>query len=338
MSRLILVPQYPTNLRYSQWWISKFPKNLSKYFNEIKVLGKESDLIKEEKEFKDIGELFSPIEASMKFEFEQIEEYYKMKLYDDDIMLLLDTSFPGFFPHVLYHKRPNKVFGICHATSVNNLDYFQPINFKYNNSKRDSEISLFNLLDKVFVASHYHKNKLINNNFPKNIINLGSLPNPPIKTLAPNIKDIPFNERKNDIISVSRPTPQKVNRGLEKFVEEKFNTTIKRPENIKNWEDYFNFLQNSKVLLLTGCEDTYGYSIVDASLNGCRIVAPKSFSYPELLKYNHEFYNKNDLFSLYSLIFDNLENKNKNINLKQLGNQRNIDCFYDNLAINMMEG
>lgn len=333
MSRLILVPQFPTNLRYSQWWISEFPKNLSKYFDEIKVLGENSNLIKEEKEFKDIGELFSPIELSMKFEFEQIEEYYKLKLYNDDILLLLDTSFPGFFSNILYHKRPNKVFGFCHATSVNNLDYFQSINFNYKNSKRDNEISLFNLFDKVFVASEYHKNKLLNNNFPDNIINLKSLPNPPVNKLAPNVKNIPFNKRKNDIISVSRPTPQKVNSGLERFVEDKFNTKIKRPENLKNWEDYFNFLQNSKILLLTGCEDTYGYSIVDAYLNGCNVVAPYKFSYDELLESN-DLYMKFGLNDLINILNSNL----KESRLNELINEQFINKFYDYLAIHMLEG
>lgn len=330
--RLILVPQFPQKLRYQEWWIFEFEKNLKKYFSEIVVLGKESDLIKQNEKYYLSGELFSPVQLSMKFEFEQIEEYYKMKIYDDDILLLLDVSFPGFFSNVLYHKRPNKIFGFCHATSINNLDYFSEVNYKYKNSKRDNEISLFNLFDKIFVGSGYHQRKLISNNFPKNIHCLDALPNPPFNFYNKNKS---FKSRKNSIVSVSRPTPQKVNVGIEKFVEDYFDIRIKRPENINNWKDYYDFLQNSKVLLLTGCEDTYGYSIIDAYLNGCNVVVPYGYSYPYIINLRDNlFYSKNDLSSL----VESLEKSLKEHKFKELNNEEYIKYFYDNLASKMLEG
>lgn len=330
--RLILVPQFPAKLRYQEWWISEFPNNLKDYFDEIIVLGQNSDLIKKNKH-KELGELFSPIELSMKFEFEQINEYYNLELYEDDILLCLDVSFPGFFPHVLYHKRPKKAFGFCHATSVNNLDYFSPINFKYNNSKSDSEKAIFKLFNSIFVATDYHKNKLISNNFPKNIITLGSLPNPPIIELylKENKKrsNIKFKDKENKIVSVSRPSEQKVNIGIEKYVEKKFNTKIIRP-NCKSWAEYYDFLKNSKVLLLTGKEDTYGYSIIDAYFCGCNVVAPDDFSYRELI-------NRGDLFDSLESLKTNITNNLANHRFTELLNQRKINDFYSNLAIKMLE-
>ena len=37
--RLILALQYPTKMRYSEWWFTEFPKQFRKYFDEVIVLG-----------------------------------------------------------------------------------------------------------------------------------------------------------------------------------------------------------------------------------------------------------------------------------------------------------
>ncbi len=332
--RLILVPQYPSKLRYSEWWLSEFPKQLSNYFDEIIVLGKNSDLVKRKDElYKDLKGLFLPTNLSSTFEFIQISEYNDMKIYYDDIVLLLDSSFPGYFANALYHKRPHKAFAFCHATSINNFDYYDPINKRCNNSKLDSEIAQFKLFDKVFVSSLYHKNKLLHNNFPDNIVALQALPNPPFKTKQ-RIKSSDFKNKNNFIVSVSRPTQQKVNLGIESFVEKHFNTKIIRPSNCKNWDDYYNFLYDSKILLLSGKEDTYGYSIVDAHLNNCNVVAPNDFAYPELITYHGEqLYDKDNLNSLIFCIEQNSES----FYMKELKNQTHIDKFYDNLAVQMFE-
>jgi hypothetical protein len=58
MSRLIFVPQYPTKLRYQEFFISEFPKELSKYYDEVLVLGK--NFCKDYKRSED-KEMFSPI-------------------------------------------------------------------------------------------------------------------------------------------------------------------------------------------------------------------------------------------------------------------------------------
>jgi len=39
MKRLIIVPQYPTKLRYQEWWWNELPKEMFNYFDDIIVLG-----------------------------------------------------------------------------------------------------------------------------------------------------------------------------------------------------------------------------------------------------------------------------------------------------------
>ena len=40
MKRLIFVPQFPSKLRYQEFWYTEFPKQMEKYFDEVIVLGK----------------------------------------------------------------------------------------------------------------------------------------------------------------------------------------------------------------------------------------------------------------------------------------------------------
>ena len=286
MSRMIFVPQYPAPMRYSCWWISEFSKNFWNHYNEVIVLGVRSHFgIKDPTSSKGYDEtswsnaiksdaqMFSPIDAAIKFELEQIQEYMKLKLELDDTLFLADLSFPGFFTNVLHHRRPRKCFAFCHATSLNTGDYFENV----RRSKWLVECGHSYLFDKVFIGSKYHYNKLIDSSlyppFDRNKLKIIGLPNPPMPT---------FKEKKMyDIISVSRPCYQKVNQEIEEKVEREFGKITRKECN--SWEEYYKFVSSGKILLISAREETYGYQIVDAILNNTIPLAPNAFSYPELL-------------------------------------------------------
>jgi hypothetical protein len=176
-----------------------------------------------------------------------------------------DLSFPGLFGNVLFHKRPERCFAYCHATSLNTLDYFE----KDRVNKFPTETSHAAMMDAVFVGSNYHEDKLGWNNTL-----VTRLPYPPLKTFK--------SEKEHFMVSASRGTSQKVNMGLECKIEEKFMMPIIR-QGFVNWEGYYEFLSRSKVLLISAWEDTFGYQIVDAVLNGCIPLAPNRCAYPEIL-------------------------------------------------------
>jgi hypothetical protein len=272
MSRIIFVPQYPTSMRYQEFWINEFPKQFTKFGFDVYTLGDEKIKVK-----RGNTEMFSPINAAIEYECSQIDEYMNLELQCDDILFVADISFPGFFMNVLYHKKPSKVFSFCHATSINKFDYFESVKqYKYS-----VETSHSQLCDKVFVGSKYHKQKLHWNN---TIVTY--LPFPPFKTFL-------YKEKVIDIISASRPTPQKVDLDLEREVEKKFGK-IKRMK-CDSWEQYYKFLAQSKILLITSHEDTFGYQIVDAILNGCVPIARNSLAYPEILPHEYLYDSKWEL-------------------------------------------
>jgi hypothetical protein len=281
MSRLILVPQYPTKLRYQEWWWEEFPEQFKKYFNEIIVLGGKISTV-----MADAG-VFSPVDLAITYETRQIWNYMDLELRKDDVLLLNDLSFPGLFAQILFHKRPSKCFAICHATSKNRYDYYA----KDREAKYPIEKAVAKMFDKIIVGSNYHKEKL---GWPN--VRTVYLPLPPFFGRAS------FTE--NNIVSVARPGIQKHNAKLERFVEKAFGLTIHK-YNPTSWKDYYTFLGRARILLITSKEETFGYQVIDAILNQCTPIAPNAFSYPELLPKNYLYNNKEELFNLISQAFDN---------------------------------
>lgn len=294
MSRLILVPQYPSKLRYQEWWYTEFPKQYSEYFDEVLVLGQgEVDL--EKAPDKD----FSPMKKAIEFEMQQVKEYLNIDLRRDDCLLLCDISYPGIFSNVLFHKRPSKCFAVCHATSKNKYDYFQ----KDRAGKWKTESGYAKLFDAIFVGTEYHKQKLGWNN-----TTVTALPLPPADLGGKTNKDMihPLLPIGAEIVSIARPGRQKRNLAFERALSEKMGITIIHINNLYprqiDWKTYFNFLKASNILLITAQEETFGYQIVDAVLNGCIPVAPKICSYPELLPAQYLYSDIEEATSIISYI------------------------------------
>lgn len=284
MARLIIVPQYPANLRYQDWWYTEFPKQLAPYFNKIITLGG-SISNTTMPELIPSGGMFSPLERAVDFETAQINQYLSLNMQADDILLLNDISYPGLFANILLHKRPKHCFAICHATSKNKFDYFADV----RDVKYPLEKAISKLFTKVFVASEYHKTKLGWDN-----LSVIPLPMPPFEFAFDD-----FIMRNIPIVSVARDTRQKRDKALEKSIEAQ-GFTIVRPKPI-DWEDYYWTLRKSKILLITSREETYGYQVVDAIVNGCIPIAPNKFSYPELLPSNYLYNTRMELIFLLNM-------------------------------------
>jgi len=278
--RIIFVPQYPTPNRYQEWWFWRFPEEFRKAGFEVITLGEDYANMMEHR--RGGLDMFSPINMSIEFETEQVREYMNLDLQKEDILFLADISFPGIFCSALYHKKPRKCYAFCHATSLNHFDYFSTM----ADSKFVIETSHSTLFNKVFVATEYHKKKL---HWYNTVVT--SLPNPD------HIPTFENGPKVYDIVSASRPSKQKVDSLLEKRVEEYFGFEIVRKET-RTAEEYYKFLGQAKVLLITAFEDTFGYQIVDAINNGCIPIARNRYAYPELLASNYLYDTDKELFNL----------------------------------------
>ena len=311
--RIIFVPQYPTPMRYQEWWLTEFPKEFRKAGLDVHVLG--INKLDEMKMRRGTMSMFSPIHAAIEFECAQIDEYMNLDLKDDDILFLADISFPGFFTNALYHKKPKKCFAFCHATSKNYRDYFTKVHY----SKFPVEEAHAQMFEVVFIGSYYHDMKI---HWPNALVS--RLPYPPLKS---------FNNKKELLlVSASRPNPQKVDIDMECRIEERLNFPIIRQEH-RSWEDYYKFLSKSRVLIITSFEDTFGYQIVDAVLNGCIPLAPKRCAYPEILPREYLYEDEDELMRRLDYIF----NSDDNVNVPQLLCHGEMENFYSNI-IKIMKG
>lgn len=278
--RIIFVPQYPTNMRYQEWWYWKFPGEFRKAGFDVITLGNYDEIVEA-----DGG--FSPAEAAIEFETDQIREYMDLKLRPDDVLFLADLSFPGLFANVLHHKKPSRMFAFCHATSLNDYDYFRHV----RHSKFAVELGQARLFANIFVGSRYHAQKLGSCDWPRNLVVTG-LPLPPKAVISP-IR----TEKKRFLISTARPCLQKVDPSLEDIVEAQYGERIHRRE-YTNWTKYCTALSESEVLLVTAREETFGYQVVDAIINNCIPVVPNDFSYVEMVPSEYRYEDSTEMLNI----------------------------------------
>jgi hypothetical protein len=242
MKRIIFVPQYNISMRYQEWWYKEFENQFKNYFDEVIVLGKN---ILENNNINDNDNInFSSVNKSIELECLQIKEYMELELLKNDILFLSDLSFPGLFSNILFHKKPFKIFAYCHATSLNYKDYFE----RDVESKWPTESANGGLMDGIFFGSKYHQLKT---NFKTNTYVL-NLPNPPLNIILKNKEkhydDGYIIDKHNDIVSVCRESPQKINYEIENKIKNKYNFT--RKNDFNNWDEYYEFLNKSKCLLI----------------------------------------------------------------------------------------
>jgi len=278
MARLIIVPQYPAKMRYQEWWFRSLPNLYKRHFDEaITIHGYDINMpeLQLHTMQKASNDQFSPMGTSINWELMQIKRYMDLELKQDDILLLCDLSYPGLFANVLAHKRPDKAFAICHATSMNLHDYFAPI----RHAKWPIEKGQALLFDAVFVATEYHKKKL---NWP-NVVVTGL----PINAHWDISQVRPFadnTDRPIPIVSVARSGRQKRTESIENaVVEAGHKIEYTSDHNFKTWEEYYSFLRKCDRMLITSKEETFGYQVIDALINGVMPIAPNGMSYPELL-------------------------------------------------------
>jgi hypothetical protein len=282
-SRLIIVPQYPTPLRYQEWWPERLVRGYSPHFEEVVLLNPGLPNV-----MAPLGS-FSPAQQAIEYEAEQIKMFNDLALRKDDVLLLCDLSFPGLFASVLYHKRPSRCFAICHATSLNRYDYFAKFRKK---GKWRVETGTSRIFDKVFVASEYHKEKL---GWPN--IDVIKFPLPDIGFLIGG--SLIDSVRTRQFVSAARSGVQKVDKKLEKKLMELSGCGISklRLSASTQWKHYYQFLQNGKFLIVTSREETYGYQVIDALMVGTIPIAPRAMSYPEILP-DRYLYQPGDVDSL----------------------------------------
>lgn len=299
---LYLLPQLPVKNRYTEDWIQMWERELTRLGVAFSVIGS--------KKVEPLTKYFTNPEKALRYECNQIKELTKLK---SAKLLCLDTDFPGLLaPAIQVLKLTNpdlKCYGYLHAGSWCNGDIF-----KDTSGKKWMERAMFDVFDKIFVATNYHKKK-IETFFGKSFKNIKVVGCPFYKEDVFRLaKPLKYSEK--DVILVSGRPEQQAKSLLEELKENfgQNNDIIANPKP-KTRKEYFKLLSRAKIVISLKIEETFGLSQLEAYALGGIPLCPNRYSYPEIIKDKRLLYeDSEDLLTKLDYLLDLKENPFK-INL-----------------------
>ena len=222
------------------------------------------------------------------------------KIKDGDVIFLADLWFPGveMLAYIRNMTRVNfKIFGIFHAGTWDRNDF----TFKTGMRKwgKYIEAGWIRLADKIFVATEYHKELIIEHNARINrnkIIVTNGLPFEAheVRREVPkeNIVVFPHRldvEKRPDlfdgiVMAIKAHYPH---------LKWKF---LKTKTCCKTKEEYYQLLGKAKIAISFAEQETFGYAMLEAVANGCVPIVPNALSYEEMDIYPEEYCYDNTSF------------------------------------------
>lgn len=185
-------------------------------------------------------------------------------------------------PYLNYFSNYNiKIKGVLHAGSFTDTDFVRDMERVY----KGFEDILFDITDKIYVASDFIKNDVIK----KRVVN----PNKIIVTGLPIDEqglDLPKVNKEDIVIFNGRNVDEKQPYLFELMKEKLPYTFINTQEGNYTKEEYYNLLNKSKVVVSFALQENFGYGIQEAVKLGCVPVLPNRLVYPEIYP-NQNLYN-----------------------------------------------
>jgi glycosyltransferase involved in cell wall biosynthesis len=291
---LYFVPQLPIKNRYQEDWLKIFPREFEKLgVNYETVLGG-SKKSYEKKDF------FSDIKQATLWELTQLQ-YLTEKVKDGDKIFFADIDFPGFshtFAQNIKLLEDVKIFGYLHAGSYIEGDIYSKVGL----SKSQCENSYSYILDKIFVATNFHREI-----FGESVGGTGGIEVVGFPFYRTDLPDLDLNtERTIDVIHTSRIDKQHTDTLLieitKNFPDLKFVSTSPISESVENLRvikpknrlEYYKLLSKSRIYLSTSRMDTFGIGTVEAVAMGCIPLVPDHSAFPEVIQESYYRYNNKD--------------------------------------------
>lgn len=177
-------------------------------------------------------------------------------------------------PYLNYFSKYNiKVRGVLHAGSFTDTDFVRDMERYY---KAFEEI-LFDIADKIFVASEFIKRDVIKKRIVKEdkIIVTGL----PIDEIG---LDLPSVKKEDIVIFNGRNVDEKQPYLFDLMSERLPYTFINTQKEGLSKSEYYDLLNKSKVVVSFALQENFGYGIQEAVRLGCIPVLPNRLVYPEL--------------------------------------------------------
>lgn len=207
--------------------------------------------------------------------------FYRKEITNDDVFLFHDAWHSGI--EQLAYIRDGlgmkfKITGCLHAGSYDPYDFLAKKGMGY--WAEDIENGWFKIIDKIFVATNFHKRLLTTTREvdPKKIIVTGF----PIyyegKHL-PKEKIVVFPHRLDE-----EKNPQLFDLAKE-FIHQKGHTEwkfIRTKDVCSTKEEYYNILERAAISVSFADQETWGIAMQESLFAGCGLLVPDRLSYPEM--------------------------------------------------------
>lgn len=290
--KLYIVDIEPIEKRYTKQWNQWIPEMIKEYDSsiEFEFISGNPYTFKE-------GQ-FLDINATNIYKSEQIISiatlFNEHKIKENDAFLFLDSWHYGVSALKYMSQLQDinvKIFGIWHAGSYDPYDFLAMKGLQ--SWAEDLENSWFNLLDGVFVATHFHKQLILSKRkCNENKIHVTGLP-----FKFDYVSKYDCTHKENIIVFPHRVTPEKqpdvFDKLALKFPDYKF---IKTTEVTSTKDEYYQLLAKSKICFSANLQETWGIGTFEAmSLMNC-VIVPDRLSYTEM--YDNIFKYSNEGFKL----------------------------------------
>lgn len=310
---LYYIPIEPYETRYTADWISDYESTFDMFDVEYTTILGKTDSTK----VTDGGVLDAC--GTHLYKFTQLQDIIsKIKcgtVTDADTIFFADLWFPGI-ESLFYIRNMLKlhfqICGIFHAGTYDEAD------FTYRNNMRSwgryLEASWFTDIDKIFVATEFHKKLLLSKSFIveglENKIYVTGLPfysdklkhNYPINKSDDNILVFPHR------VDIEKH-PELFDELVEWLKSKSVNfTPIKTIVETNSREEYFKVLAKSKVMVSFADQETFGYSTLESMALDNIVVVPNKLSYVETVPRGYRYDSKEECFNM---VYNALTNYSK---------------------------
>lgn len=243
------------------------------------------------------------------YKFHQLQtiigKIHNGEITDADTVFFADLWFPGIESLFYIRNMLNlhfKICGIFHAGTYDKAD------FTYRNGMREwgkfVEASWFTEIDKIFVATKFHKRLLLENS-----VSIEGLADKIFVTGLPfyaNRLKMKYGTTKSDkniLVFPHRIDTEKHPEVFDELVDwlkargVEF-TPIKTIVETKSREEYFKVLAQSKVMVSFADQETFGYSTLESMALDNVVVVPDKLSYVETVPDAFRYEDKEECFNM----------------------------------------
>jgi hypothetical protein len=279
--KIINIPIEPLEERYSvqwdKWFFNEFQKrsiNFETVYGDTTITGVQH------------GSFLDVIETNL-YKTSQLTKILDIVAHYDDkepmVLFFHDLWFPGLI-NIAYMRdglglKNLKICGCLHAGSYDEYDFLNKTGMTV--WAEHFENSIFQIVDKVFVATEYHKNLLMHN-----------------REAIPTVTGFPIYDEfskpcKNNIIVF----PHRLDEEKLPVLFDEFSNTHEKNLQAFQWkktkdvcktkQEYYDLLNKSFIAISFARQETWGIAMQEAVICGCYPIVPDRLSYMEM--YHSDF-------------------------------------------------